>query len=110
MVFSHKCFDRRALLTSGWTMRTNRVRSYLRRHDECLRVMYFERRKGSARTLNHRLCAFHEVQHVHPALGVVRYRPRKPVPPRLDEFEFMQPRALLSPIRSGGHLLELIDE
>ena len=92
----HKCFHCRQDLSDTLPIRCNRIPSHRRRNNKRLRIVHHKRRKFPFRALYHRFFTFHQIQHIHASARLMLHLPVKPVPPRLNEFPFVQPGAFLA--------------
>ncbi|MGD0478878.1 MAG: hypothetical protein ABSA42_01830 [Terracidiphilus sp.] len=72
--------------------------------------MHHEGLGCAAGAFHNGLAAFHKVQHIHAAVGVVRHRAGEPVAACLDELQFAQPCAFLAPAIARGQRLHAVDE
>ena len=104
------CPDRGAFAVRRGTVRAHAERAYGGGQDEGLRIVHYQGLESAIRALDERLLAFHQVQNVDTPCAVMVHSAREPVPPGLDEFEFMEASALLPPAGTLGEGNDTIDE
>ena len=66
--------------------------------------------EGARRAFDDSFLSLNEVENIDCPQRVVRRRTRKPVPARFNEFQFVEPCALLAPTRALPHRFNPIDQ
>src|SRR5258705_5138040 len=80
------------------------------RHDEGLGIMNHEWLEGVGRTFHQRFVAFHQIEDIEGAAGVMRDLFGEPMPPGLNELARVQSGALLAPAIARAEQLNAVHQ